>query len=315
MRDIFIINPNAGKGKIQETLIKELEWLGIEYYKTTKASEATEIARREAQKGDELRIFSCGGEGTNYEVINGIVGYENVSLGIVPLGSGNDFLKFFGSREPFLDLDLQIGGKLCYVDLIKVEADGKTYYGINSCSAGMDAMVCENADKFKKWRGVSGKAAYMLGVVQTFFLPFGKKLNFTIDGKKHDNIPSLFAVCANAPYYGGGYKCAPNANPANAKLNYCIISTRSRLKTLTILGKYRKGTHINLPYCLNGECENMLYHSNAPVAFNIDGEVYRFTDVKCSIAKKALKLSVPKMSLTAFGEHLNIVEKKVTQRA
>ncbi len=308
MKNVFIINPNAGKGEIQKQLITLLNERGIEYYQTTYRGEATEIAKKLAESGELIRIFSCGGEGTNYEVINGIVGFPNVSMGVVPCGSGNDFLKFFGDKTPFNDLDAQLSGKLCYVDLIKVTANGETYYGINSCSAGMDAMVCENADKFKKIRGVSGKMAYMLGVVQTFFLPFGKKIDFIIDGKEHKYIPSLFAVCANAPYYGGGYKCAPNANPSNNTLNYSIISTRSRFKTLSILGKYRKGTHISLPYCLNGECSSMIYKCSTPVAFNIDGEVYHFDEVKCEIVKNALVLSVPQKALAAFGEHLKLAQ-------
>lgn len=314
MKNVFIINPNAGKGEIQKRLIAELKASGVEYYETTYSGEGTEIAKRLAEKGEPIRIFSCGGEGTNYEVINGIVGYKNASLGIVPCGSGNDFLKFFGDIEPFRNLDAQLSGKLCYVDLIKVSADGKTYYGINSCSAGMDAMVCENADKFKKIRGVSGKMAYMLGVVQTFFLPFGKKIDFVIDCKEYKDIPSLFAVCANAPFYGGGYKCAPTANPSDNTLNYSIISTRSRVKTLSILGKYRNGTHIELPYCLSGECESMVYKSNAPVAFNIDGEVYHFSEVSCEIVKDALALSVPKEALKSFGESLKIVEESIISK-
>lgn len=311
MKNVFIINPNAGKGEVQKRLIAELKSRGIEYYETTYRGEGTEIAKRLAESGEKIRIFSCGGEGTNYEVINGIVGFPNASLGIVPCGSGNDFLKFFGNIEPFRDLDAQLEGKLYYVDLIKVSADGKTYYGINSCSAGMDAMVCENADKFKKIRGVSGKMAYMLGIVQTFFMPFGKKIDFIIDGKEHKDIPSLFAVCANAPFYGGGYKCAPKANPANGNLNYSIISTRSKLKTVSILGKYRKGTHIELPYCLSGECSSMTYKSNEKVAFNIDGEVYSFSEVNCEISKKALALSVPETVVSSFGEYINFVEESI----
>ena len=311
MKNVFIINPNAGKGEVQKELISELKERGIEYYETTYSGEGTEIAKRLAETGERLRIFSCGGEGTNYEVVNGIAGYSTVSLGIVPCGSGNDFLKFFGDITPFCDLDAQLSGKLCYVDLIKVSAEGKTYYGINSCSAGMDAMVCENADKFKKIRGVSGKMAYILGIVQTFFMAFGTKIDFIIDGKEYKDIPSLFAVCANAPYYGGGYKCAPKANPANSTLNYSIISTRSKIKTLSILGKYRKGTHIDLSYCFSGECNSMIYKSNAPVAFNIDGEVYQFSEVKCEIAKNALALSVPQTALDSFGNSLKLVEENI----
>ena len=311
MKNIFIINPNAGKGETQKQLVVELKKRGIEYYETKYSGEGTEIAKRLAESGDPIRFFSCGGEGTNYEVINGIVGFPNASLGIVPCGSGNDFLKFFGNIEPFRDLDAQLEGKLCYVDLIKISAEGQTFYCINSCSAGMDAMVCENADKFKKIPGVSGKTAYMLGVVQTFFMPFGKKIDFTIDGKEYKDVPSLFAVCANAPFYGGGYKCAPSANPSDNTLNYSIISTRSRLKTVTILGKYRKGTHVDLPYCLSGECKTMTYSCNTPFTINIDGEVYHFKEVTCEIVENALALSVPESSLDSFGETVNFVEESI----
>lgn len=294
MRNIFIVNPYAGSGIRQKNLIAELEAREIKTYVTSVAGEAQKIAEMEASKGDDVRIFACGGEGTNYEVINGIAGYKNAILGIVPCGTANDFIKFFESSPTFSDLECQLNGEIMSVDLIKVQADNNTYYGINSCSAGMDAMVCENTAKFKKIPKISGKNAYILGIVYTFFQKFGKRIDFKVDEKEYNGVPSLFAVCANAPFYGGGYMCAPSANPSDGVLNYSVISTRSRIKTVLMLGKYRKGTHINLPYCLWGSCKSMEYHCNAPTTFNIDGEIYKFKDVKCSIAEGAIKLSVPK---------------------
>ncbi len=308
MKTVFIINPNAGKETVQSLLIPQLESKGIEYHLTEYRGHAKELAERFSGSGEEVRIFSCGGEGTNYEVLNGIVGKSNATLGLVPCGTGNDFLKFFGNNSAFLDIDDQLGGAEYYLDLIKVSAEGKEYYSLNSCSAGMDAMVCENADKFKKLPFLN-KLSYELAIVRTLMQKFGKKINFQIDGKDYNGIPSLFAVCANAPYYGGGYKCAPDANPSDGKLNYSIIATRSKFRTLTILGKYKKGTHTALSICHHGECEDMVYKTDSPVAFNIDGEVYKFSKVTCSVAPRGVKLWLPKTVSASHGQLLVPVEK------
>ncbi len=293
MKTVFIINPHAGKEIVQTRLISELKSRGIEYYLTEYAGHGSKLARELAEKGEEIRIFSCGGEGTNYEVLSGIVGMKNVTMGIVPCGTGNDFLKYFNNNSAFLDLNDQLEGTEFYIDLIKVSSEGKEYYSLNSCSAGMDAMVCENAVKFKKLP-LLNKFSYELAIVYTLFQKFGKKINFHIDGKEYNGVPSLFAVCANAPFYGGGYKCAPRANPSDGYLNYSIIATKSKLKLITILNKYKKGTHIDLDICIHGECKEMVYNADSPITFNIDGEVYKFKDVVCSVVTKGLKLSLPK---------------------
>ena len=309
MRKVFIINPFAGKEKVQKDLIWELNRREIKYYVTAYSGEATEIAKREAEVGDEVIIYSCGGEGTNYEVVNGIIGKSNVTLGIVPCGTGNDFIKYFKNKEPFFNLDNQFEGEAYYIDAIKVTMDDeKVVYSINSCSAGMDAMVCENTDMFKKIPMISSNLAYTMAIPYTLFQSFKTKLDFVIDGKEFSNTPSLFAVIANAPYYGGGYKCAPGANPSDKKLNYSIIATDSKLKILTVLDKYKKGTHISLPFTYSGECEVMEYKGDRIVAFNIDGEVFHIKNAKCEVAKNAIKLMLPKTVSEEFKSVLTPVK-------
>ena len=97
MRDVYIINPTAGKQDSSANLIEQIKL----YYGndakiiiTEGVGDAKIKAEKEAQTGDEVRIFACGGDGTCFEVLNGIVGYENVSLGVIPIGSANDFLKY-----------------------------------------------------------------------------------------------------------------------------------------------------------------------------------------------------------------------------
>ena len=116
-----------------------------------------------------LGMFACGGEGTVFEVLNGTVGYSNVELGVIPCGSANDFLKFFESRDNFLDIAEQIDGETVEMDLIKA---GKNYC-LNGCSVGMDAIVARDMSIFKNWPLVSGSFAYTLAIVKTFLGKLG----------------------------------------------------------------------------------------------------------------------------------------------
>ena len=169
-------------------------------------------------------------------------------------------------------------------------------------------MVCENTDMFKKIPMISSSLAYTMAIPYTLFQPFKNKLDFVIDGKEMSGIPSLFAVIANAPYYGGGYMCAPCANPSDRKLNYSIIATASKLKMVTVLDKYKKGTHIDLPFTYSGTCEAMEYKSDSKVAFNIDGEVFHIKHAKCEVVKNAIKLKLPKTIADEFEEKLTSIK-------
>ena len=103
MRHIFIINPAAGKSDQSELLIQQIQNLktedAVEIYITKCEGDAREKARKEAQVGDEIRVYACGGDGTANEILTGIAGYNNCAMGIIPLGSGNDFVRAFEPLE------------------------------------------------------------------------------------------------------------------------------------------------------------------------------------------------------------------------
>ena len=112
MKHLFIINPRAGKKNSTGRLIDQIEQLrrnhglDCETMLTTRPGHAEEIARRAAQSGEEIRIYACGGDGTLNEVANGAAGAEHIEVTVVPVGTGNDFLKNFGEdRVRFLDLE------------------------------------------------------------------------------------------------------------------------------------------------------------------------------------------------------------------
>lgn len=295
MRNVFYINSIAGKGDVQANIIADIKNYfsdkaeNFRIHITKAIGDAKADARREAETGDDIRMFACGGEGTVFEVLNGIVGYSNVELGVIPCGSANDFLKFFGSRDSFLNISEQIDGETVDMDLIKAGDN----YCLNGCSVGMDAVVARDMSLFKKWPLVSGSLAYNLAIVKTFLGKLGITANISVDGEKPQKKNCLFAVIANAPYYGGGYKGAPDAVPYDNKLNFTLIDNISKFKILKFLGIYKKGEHKSLDCCTLKNCHSMEFTSEEPIPVNLDGEIIETKSMKFELVKNAVKFVIP----------------------
>ena len=110
MKHVFIINPTAGKADSRQKIydmadaLRAKHDLDVQCILTKKQGHATEIARRLCDSGEELRFYACGGDGTVNEVANGIIGYDNAAMTVIPVGTGNDFLRNFGDDlEKFRD--------------------------------------------------------------------------------------------------------------------------------------------------------------------------------------------------------------------
>ncbi len=302
MRYVFIVNPCAGSRDSSKELTDKItdafagKNLEHKIIYTEYAKHATEIAEAEAAVGDEVTIFACGGDGTNAEVLKGVYGCPNVTLGLIPIGTANDYIKYYGEASEFTDIVNQIDGGAKSVDLI---AMNNKIYSLNVCSAGMDAIVADNMHKYKKLP-ISAKMSYNLAIVDAFFSKIGSNFDISIDDEEPRNKDCLFAVCANARIYGGGYKCAPTAIPYDGSLEYCIIKTRSRLKVLSILGKYSSGEHIHLKECEYGSCRKMKIVAKELTPINVDGEIYHEKEISFEILKKAIKLHLPKSVMDKF---------------
>lgn len=293
MRYVFIVNPEAGKGKVIQKTVEQIRAFFVErnsryiIHYTSRAGHAKEIAQKEASVGDEITIFSCGGEGTNQEVVNGVIGCKNVIFGIIPCGTGNDYIKSYGTRQDFLDLTAQLNGNVIDVDLIRFEDK----YSLNQCSCGMDAMVADNVRLFKGL--FKGVWAYNLSVIYTVFKKFDQRFRITIDGKQLPDIPCLFAVCANGQYYGGGYRSAPTAIPYDNKLEFSVIQTHSKIRMLSILPAYIKGRHIDKSYCRYGNCTSVRIDCDKEIPVNYDGEITYRKSVEFKLEKSAIRFLVP----------------------
>jgi diacylglycerol kinase (ATP) len=292
MRHIFIINPEAGKGRtlacmpeIQRLFAQSGEEYMIEI--TKGPGHATELARKYSAEG-ECRIYSIGGDGTLNEVLNGMVG-SDCSLGIIPGGSGNDFIRSiydYQKVENIIERTLQ--GTDRYVDLGKV--NGR--YFINIASVGIDAEVVYNAREIKKTPFISGHMAYILGIFTTVFKYKSRNMQIQVDDKLMNKSTLLIAV-ANGIYYGGGMMVAPEAQLEDGFFDICHISEVSRAKILRLFPTLTRGEH--------GEIEQVSFLRGKKVALNcewefslnIDGEILRTKKAEFEIIPKGVKIIIP----------------------
>lgn len=301
MRHIFIINPAAGKIDSSEQLRKQIHNLktddSVEIYITKGENDAMHKARAEAEIGDEIRVYACGGDGTANEILTGIAGFKNCAMGIIPLGSGNDFVRAFEPlrKEDFLDVQKMVEGKDKAIDLL--ECNG--HYCMNVMSVGFDAAVAKNVPKFKRWRGVSGSLAYKISVVYCLFAKRKHKVRIEIDGedfKKAAEKTTLLAIGGNGKFYGGGFKAAPAAVLDDGYMDFVHSNTLSVLKFVRMIGKYRKGEHINnpkLPFITFKRCKKIKFIAETPIDINFDGEIFEEKNPEVTLLEGALRIIIP----------------------
>lgn len=298
MKHLFVVNPKAGKGKaydiIRPLIKKSVENSGIDYelYVCKSTEDMTDFCRKWADTGERTRIYACGGDGTIYDVVNAIYGYDNVEFAVVPLGSGNDFIRLFGTREQFLDLDAQINGTPIKIDAIKCG----DRIAVNQCSMGMDAEVCIKQSDFKKIPLLRGDKAYTAAMVYCAVKKRENEFTITIDDGRPISGTFLFTVCGNSRYYGGGYKAVPYALPDDGLLDFSIIDTLSLPGLLSKAGIYKRGEHYHWKQTLYVRGKKMKIHSDVPAALNVDGESDIVNDCTFEILPSAFNFVIPSNS-------------------
>lgn len=307
---LFVINPVAGKKDRSGLIRKAVErMLLIEPYEivlTKCVGDATEIVKSRLENLSAesfLRIYSCGGDGTLSEVVEGVYKADNsnCAIGVVPIGSGNDFIKYFSEipAEKFRSLPDMVKGKIDVSDVISVKdtEDGREHISVNIVSAGYDAAVAKGMEKYKKLPLVSGKAAYNLSVVECLISKMKNKFTLVADGVevKDKDSDYLFAICANGSYYGGGFKASPLSNIKDGLMDFIRIKTVSRLTFAAFVGSFRKGEHLTKlkKYCTHMLCKELKIISENIIDVNIDGNIIPMKNPTISIIPKAIRLIMP----------------------
>ena len=304
MKHYFIMNPAAGKGTKFHNLIDEIHKVcdrrkvDYEIHITAKIGEATEYVTQVCTESSEpMRFYACGGDGTIKEVASGLVGFDHVELGIIPMGTGNDFVRNFEHSDQFFDIDAQLDGETRKIDLLTYN----NKYAINLINIGFDCEVAKQVGYNRRSLFVPSKLAYTAGIAQkiTQFDTAIARGRIYFDGVLFSKTKHQACVFANGSYYGAGYKAAPAASFNDGLVDCCIIDKISLLTFLKVLGDYKAGTHLTNPKVPSvfayKKCKSIDIHFEVPTDISVDGEIERIKDkLTISTLHNAITLSTPK---------------------
>jgi len=274
-----ILNPMADMGNAWKVaddlrpLINEYgnaDWSGTVY-----PTHATELARQAGEQGYDM-VIAMGGDGTIHEVVNGLMQLPEARrpiLGVVPVGSGNDFAHAIGiPMESDHALDHALKKEPSVVDLgLMTDEHGRKEYFDNTIGIGFDTVVTIHAHRMPLLRGF---LVYLAAVLQTIFLNHEPiKMKIEADGKQWEQSNLMVTVC-NGPREGGGFMVAPEARVDDGLFHYAMVVNVSRLMMLRIVPEVMNGTHGKFKEVTLGSCKKMNILADRPLYIHADGEIY-----------------------------------------
>jgi len=278
-RFFAIVNPAAGGGrsaKLAGPALAGLREKGmhIDVIASTGPGHAVQLAREAYDQGYR-RFLAVGGDGTAHEIINGVFAgrshVRRVSLGFLPLGTGNSFLRDFTKNGADSSLQALVAGRTRPIDLLRLTHATGEIYSFNLLSIGFTADVAALTNRYFKPFGPLG---YLLGVfVRVIQLRRRVFALRTDDEKDWDQRRSLFLTFNNSKFTGGTMLIAPNADPTDGLIEFVRWGPIGRLGLLRMLPKLYDGTHIHHPLASHRSVRHVEFNVPVPVDVMIDGEV------------------------------------------
>ena len=274
----LIINPNADLGRAwrwgSDLRPVVEEFGGADWSGTVYPTHAIELARQAAEDGYEL-VISVGGDGTTHEVINGLMQAppeRRPRLGVVPVGTGNDFASNVGlPTQPPVAMRQAFTGRPRRIDLGVIESGERREYWDNTLGIGFDAVATIHSRTVPVLRGFF---VYLIAVIKTIMLNHNPaRLNVTADQEKWQDEFLMFVLC-NGPREGGGFHVAPEARVDDGWLNYTAITKVSRPMMFRLLPEVMKGTHGRFRQVKMGQVKELTLESDRPLYIHTDGEIF-----------------------------------------
>ncbi len=302
----LILNPMADMGRawkvandlrpIAQEFKGELTWSGTVY-----PTHAAEIARQAAEEGYDM-VVAMGGDGTAHEVMNGLMQVpadKRPIMGIVPIGSGNDFAYSIGITQKSAHALAHIlkAENIHTIDMgLLTDEYGRKEYFDNTLGIGFDAVVTIRSHKLPI---VKGFLMYLTAVIQTIILNHNPaKMKIETDTQQLD-VNALMVTFCNGPREGGGFMLSPESKNDDGIFEYLIVDKVSRAMMFRLVPEFMKGTHPRFKQIRMGAFKKLTLTSDLPLYIHADGEI--FTSFGSNLKKINIEV-IPKALRVVTGE-------------
>ena len=312
MKYCFILNPAAGKGRVVEELEQNIQStfqekdLHFEIYHTTGVGDASEYVKRTVALDplEQYRFYACGGDGTLCEVVNGVMSLEHrerVAVGLIPSGTGNDFVRNFTYGENFHNIEAQIAATEKPIDLLRCG----DMYAINMINIGFDCeVVCKTAQlKKKSW--IPAKFAYIAGLLNTLIRKPCMKAWISENGQAPEQRHYLLSTYANGAFCGGGFYSNPKGSLNDRMIDTLFVKNISRTRFLAIVKHYKNGTHLTPKFekiIRNEKLSRVDLTFDCDTSVSVDGEIISVRELHIETECQALSFLIPEGS-KMIGDH------------
>jgi diacylglycerol kinase (ATP) len=288
---VVILNPKAGSVENLAALVRRIRHLpDVEVRVTARKSDAVRFAKTALRNGCEM-IVAAGGDGTLNEVVHGI-GPTNshVRLGLIPLGTGNDFARTLGLPTDVDEaLAVLAAGHTRAIDLVRVTSD-KVRYFVNVSAGGFSGLVDEKLTPTmkKNW----GPLAYLRSAVAALPQLRAYRAKVSLDKKKPLTLSLYNVVIANGRYVAGGRLIAPKASIDDGLLDIILIKERSAAELALLAAKVALGHHLSSDAIVFRRAAKVTVNSRPGMWFNVDGELVGNEPATFEVLPRALQFVV-----------------------
>jgi diacylglycerol kinase (ATP) len=295
---LAVVNPAAGGRRGRKLVAPALDrvragGIHVDVIETSGPGQGIEITRDAFLKGYR-RFIAVGGDGTSYEIVNGLFPNtpeaEPPTLAFLPLGTGNSFLREFTDRGVEHALEALLARRTRPCDVLRLQHSGGVLHYINLLSMGFAADVATlRARRFSAWGELGYQASIFISLARFRRRPFPLR----VDGQgQTDRRPCLFLTFNNSKFTGGTMLIAPRAEVNDGLIEYVRWGTIGRVGLIRNLPTLYDGTHINHPLAERSAVRQVEFFLDTAVDVMVDGEVLTLQCQKLDVLPSALNVVV-----------------------
>jgi YegS/Rv2252/BmrU family lipid kinase len=300
MKTLLVVNPVAGYGRGKSCYQRleprlRMSFPELEVIVTEYAGHAVQIGRRAAAEGWD-RLICLGGDGTPFEVIDGLYSRgrpaKRPEIGLIPAGTGNSFLRDFGVTTPEQALENILENRRRAVDLVEFEYQEKgatvRRYSLNIIGVGLIADILQLTNERLKFLGAAG---YSLAVLIRLIRGMSNRIEIESDGRKMTVTDSALVV-SNSKFTGGKMKIAPAADPTDGRADLVLFNQVNRREIVAIFSAVFSGRHADHPKVEMLQAAAISVEADPPLRLMADGELLGFTPLRLKVLPGELTILV-----------------------
>ncbi len=289
----LIYNPKSGGGRgenLTPIIIKALEEKGhtLNIHRTEYHDHATEITRHLDLSQSDV-VASVGGDGTMYEVLNGLLKNKNKKkpvFAVIPVGTGNSFSQDLNMHQWRDGVVAILEAKTRPVDVMKFTTEGEDYYSINSISIGLPTDVGISGKKYKK---LMGKHSYTFSALIEIMRYKPHHTILEVDGVKHEYM-GAFTNFANTRLFGGNMIISPDSVMDDGEIEAIVLTDAPKKEIIKAFPTLYKGEHISNPYVRIYKGKHFKISADPIKTSSPEGEIFGVTPLELLVMPKAVTM-------------------------